>query len=196
MRRPDITLALWTRRLPSNVARFARLCLDLADLHIGFEAEAGHVGETLVEAMGDLSHHRDAPAWIADVRQLARLFAWATAARRLHVHVETLSHDACKLFHIDNVRCRLITTYAGPGTEWLPDSGVTRDGLGRGDNDLVCRPGARPRSLRAGWVGLFKGERLPVMQGRGIVHRSAPIRAAGRRRLVLKIGYAGEIICD
>lgn len=127
--------------------------------------------------------------------QLARLFAWATGARDVHVHVETLERDACRFFHVDSVRCRLITTYAGPGTQWLADDDVVREALGRGDNGPVRRPGARIRRLRAGWVGLFKGERLPALQGRGIVHRSAPIVGTGRRRFVVKIDYAGEIAC-
>jgi len=112
------------------------------------------------------------------------------------VHVEVLAHDSCRLFHVDNVRCRLITTYAGAGTQWLRDGDVDRTVLGRGANSGVLRSGARVQRMQSGWVGLFKGERLPEMEGRGIVHRSAPVRATGRRRLVVKIGHAGEIACN
>lgn len=192
-RRPDVTLALWRRTLAAPISRFARTILLPWDLRIGFEAEAGDVAEALTAAVGGLGDGQDAAAWIQDVRHLARLFAWATGARRLHIRLETLRHDACRFFHVDNVRCRLITTYVGPGTQWLHDADVVRGALERGDNEAVRRAGARIQSLRAGWIGLFKGERLPALRGRGIVHRSAPIRGTGRHRLVLKIDYAGEI---
>lgn len=196
IRRPEINLAIWMRKLDPEIARFARAGAALPDLHVVFEARATEVAPALAAAVGDAVPGRDCRAWIEDVRRLARLFAWATGARDLSIHVEALTHDACRLFHVDNVRGRLIVTYAGPGTQWLADTDTRREALGSGDNNAVRRPGTPIRRLHTGWVGLFKGERLPAMQGRGIVHRSAPIRATGRRRLVLKIGYAGEIAHD
>lgn len=70
-------------------------------------------------------------------------------------------------------------------TEWLADADVIRSALGRGDNDKARRRNTRIIRLRTGRVGLFKGERLPAMRGRGIVHRSAPVLHKARQRLVL-----------
>jgi len=197
IRRPEINLALWRRALTSPVARFARACLSSAHLHFGFEAASDAVAPKLSTALaGSGAPRRDAAAWMEDVVRLASLFAAATGARDLSVHVEVLAHDSCRLFHVDNVRCRLITTYAGAGTQWLRDGDVDRTVLGCGANSGVLRSGARVQRMQSGWVGLFKGERLPEMEGRGIVHRSAPVRATGRRRLVVKIGHAGEIACN
>lgn len=196
IRWPEVNLALWTRALPRSLVRFARACLA-TDLHVSFEAASDDVGLVLVEAIGSLpgADGRGARLWVEDVAQLAHRFAEATGAGELHVHAQVLAHDGCRLFHIDKIRCRLITTYAGPGTEWLADDDVIRSALGKGDNDRVRRREARINRLQTGWVGLFKGERLPAMRGRGIVHRSAPILHKMRRRLVLKIGHAGEVAC-
>lgn len=194
---PEVNLALWTRALSRPLVRFAQACLA-TDLHVSVEAVPGQVASALFEAIGRPpgGDEHGLRLWVEDVAQLAHRFADATgAASELHVHAEVLTHDACRLFHVDNVSCRLITTYAGPGTEWLADADVVRSALGRGDNDKVRRRSARVNRLRAGWVGLFKGERLPARRGRGIVHRSAPILHTARRRLVLKIGFAGEIAC-
>lgn len=195
IRRRDVNLAIWTRSLTRPAARFAHACLSLPELHVSVEAPVGDVAPALADSIATAPHSDGRVAWMEDVRALSGLFAWATGARDLSIHVERLDHDACRLFHVDNVRCRLITAYAGPGTEWLSDAEVNRGGLGGGGNDAVLRPGGRIRRLRTGWVGLFKGERLPAMQGRGIVHRSAPVLARGGRRLVVKIGHAGEIAC-
>jgi Protein of unknown function (DUF1826) len=197
IRRRAVNLAVWRRRLPRSVARFASACLSLSDLHVGFEATRAEIASVLADTIATprQASSGDRQTWIADVAALARLFASATDARGVSVHVELLDHDACRLFHVDNVRCRLITAYAGPGTDWLRDADVDREALGGGGNQAVLRPGARIEGLRTGWIGLFKGERLPAMRGRGIVHRSAPVLATGRRRLVVKIGHAGEIPC-
>jgi hypothetical protein len=194
IRRPGVNLAVWRRPLPRPIARFARACLSAGDLHVGFDVAANEVALALAETV-DIAGTwaQDRRAWIEDVGQLARRFADVTGARDVHVHAEILAHDSCRLFHVDNVRCRLITTYAGPGTQWLADADVIRPALG--DNDAAIRTGAPVQRLRTGWIGLFKGERQRGMEGRGIVHRSAPIRGTGQRRLVVKIDYAREIAC-
>lgn len=75
---------------------------------------------------------------------------------------------------------RLITTYAGAGTEWVDDRFARRDLLGhayRGDgdpNDAIVPDPARIQRLRAGDVGIFKGDAWPGREGRGCVHRSPP----------------------
>ena len=42
----------------------------------------------------------------------------------------------CPRFHADHLKCRLVTTYYGPATQWLPNSLVNRSKLGQGNNGL------------------------------------------------------------
>ena len=39
----------------------------------------------------------------------------------------------CPRFHTDYVKCRLVTTYVGPATQWLPHDLVNRSKLGHGN---------------------------------------------------------------
>ncbi len=195
IRNRAINLAVWRRRLPLAVRRFAQamascdegaLCGDLTP------AELPRALAAAVERLR-LADQPGAAAWRADVADLAVRFAALAGTRRIHCHLEVVTGPACRLFHVDMVDLRLITAYRGAGTQWLRDRDVRRDALGKGDNAAVLRAGAMPQRLAPGWVGVFKGERSPSMAGRGIVHRSPSADPRARRRLVLKIDVAGTI---
>ena len=99
----------------------------------------------------------------------------------------------CPKFHVDKVPCRLITTYTGVATEWLPHDRVNRRFLGPNSPSIV---GAQPgicesgdiEILETGAVALLKGESWEGNEGCGLVHRSPSI-AEGRKRLLLTIDF-------
>lgn len=56
-------------------------------------------------------------ALTADIESLIARFARATNSSEIEVRLEAICDDACRLFHTDRMRARLVTTYLGPGTE-------------------------------------------------------------------------------
>ena len=94
----------------------------------------------------------------ADAAGLARHFARATAARRLQIRLDVINGPACRRFHQDHVRARLLCSYRGPGTE-----------LGAADVDRDAGPAAL--SLATGWVAVLRGHRHPLGAG-PLLHRS------------------------
>ncbi len=92
----------------------------------------------------------------------------------------------CPAFHADFYNYRLITTYRGPGTEWMPDSNVNRAGFGSDDYaDRILNPD-EIRSIPTGHIALMKGERGSE-EVRGVVHRS-PVNPHGAPpRIVLRM---------
>jgi hypothetical protein len=121
----------------------------------------------------------------SDIAELARCFFDLTGALRIGVRLERVESDNCRLFHIDHVEARLVSTYFGKGTEWLKNEDVLRKGLGQGDNDLVMRSGSDIQAMLPGWVGVMKGERKNP--GAGLVHRSPPIQDSGLKRVLLRM---------
>ncbi|MGZ6288190.1 MAG: DUF1826 domain-containing protein [Bdellovibrionota bacterium] len=121
----------------------------------------------------------------ADIRDLAERFLGVTAATKIGVRLERVDTDNCRLFHIDHVGVRLLTTYYGKGTEWLRNEDVMRAGLGQGSDELVRREGAPIQRLDPGWIALLKGEK--GNSGRGLVHRSPPVEGSGCKRLLLRM---------
>lgn len=90
---------------------------------------------------------------------------------RVEVRLDLADVQACPKFHSDNVLVRLVTTYSGPGTEYIE----------------TCRPDVVHRAAPGSLVFL-KGHRHPTHRDT-ILHRS-PAIARGRRRLSVAIDRA------
>lgn len=115
---------------------------------------------------------------------MAFLFDTDTVGLRLHL----MNAPMCPRFHCDHLPVRLVTTYLGPGSEWLPESAVNRAGLGapNADKPAIVRDDSAIRRLEAGDVALLKGSGWIGNETRGQVHRS-PAGENGQPRLLLTI---------
>jgi hypothetical protein len=109
LRRPDeIDLA--------EVVQFEQF--DFASLLPGCEENPGYV------------------IWWQDVARLTSAFCDLFEIERVGLRLRTLDKPMCPRFHVDHVPCRLVCTYGGIGTEWLPDACVARSKLGPGAKGL------------------------------------------------------------
>jgi hypothetical protein len=117
----------------------------------------------------------DLPSDLAsDVVALAHRFAEVMAVDAVRVRIERVDTNACKKVHADYTDVRLITTYAGPGTD------VSPHGSDEGGADCCLE------RVPTGWIGLFKG----ATYGSGHApcrHRSPPIAGTGEKRFLLVI---------
>nr|BFD38650.1 DUF1826 domain-containing protein [Pseudomonas sp. FFPRI_1] len=187
----EVNLSLWQRRLPAHIADFGELllslneplaeslCLELAD------EEAVPNLQGLASGFSDLEGY---DGFIADVSWLVSAFACLLGARRVGLRLRVLDKAMCPRFHVDHVPVRLITTYAGIGSQWLREGVMDRQQLGQA--------GAEPRDpaliqqMGSGAVALFKGEKWHGNEGFGLIHRS-PQPAPGERRLILTLDWLG-----
>lgn len=129
----------------------------------------------------------------ADIEEVARVYAALMNAPVVLATLARVSHDMCRRFHVDAVGIRALCTYAGPGTQWVPEHAALRGGLGLQGKNLrdtnlavVPNPG-EVQSLEVGWVALLKGSAWPGNEHFGAIHRSPPVSATGERRLLLKL---------
>lgn len=178
IRRPEVALVSWPRHLPDGLA----VWLDgitpdaLPDLRLLVApAELAKALPPLLERQGlRPSPHR--AALVADIGRLAIFFAALTGEPVVDVRLERVRDNACSKFHRDCVRARLLTTYRGPGTQWVRPE--------HGEAALRASPFTGPiEQLPAHAVAIFKGSCADA--GRGIVHRSPPIAGTGIDRLLL-----------
>jgi hypothetical protein len=188
---PGVNTAVWRRPLaPVLAAGLAPLLKGVGVAFDGAVSAARPEVDRLVAAM-PASPARAALA--EDLRDLLERFSAVCGAARPHAHLEVVGDDGCRRFHVDYVGLRLLTTYAGPGTEWLSEDAIDRAALAPSDappdrvNAAVVRDPTLVRRARPGDVLLFKGEGWPGNEGRGAVHRSPPVAATGARRLVFKL---------
>ncbi len=191
--RRGINVCVLRRRLP------AETCAWLADLDLSGEHEASAqlradgAGEGAKGLFRELGSAGGAALIAGDIAGLARRFARLTGEPEVVASLAIVRTDKCRKFHADYKPLRLLCTYLGPGTEWVDDADVDRAHLAQ-EVDTVELANARivPWSSRiqrahAGEVVILKGDLHPGNHGRGAVHRSPPIQAAGDRRLVLTL---------
>ncbi len=127
-----------------------------------------------------------------DIADLVDMFCCLFDLGKVGLRLTVLDKAMCPKFHVDQVPCRLVTTYRGAATEWLPHNVVNRTKLGHGSQG---KPDEQSglfsdlddiRQLAFGDVALLKGECWEGNEGAGLVHRS-PSLSAGERRLLLTL---------
>ncbi|WP_408685659.1 DUF1826 domain-containing protein [Vibrio sp. TBV020] len=131
---------------------------------------------------------------LLDIAQLVDMFCCLFDLDSAGVRLATLSGAMCPRFHVDHVPCRLVTTYQGIATQWLPNSVVDRSKLGRGSNGLpdsssgLYKQYSDIEQLTSGDVALLKGTRWEGNEENGLVHRS-PDGIADQPRLLLTMDF-------
>ncbi|VEE18118.1 DUF1826 domain-containing protein [Ectopseudomonas mendocina] len=185
----DVNLAVWQRRLPAQIADFAETLLAQGEpLAQSMTLELAQA-DNEPNLAGLVAQYADLPgqaAFLADVAWLVRAYACLLDARLIGLRLRALDKAMCPRFHVDHVPLRLITSYAGVGSEWLEEGAMPRSKLGQ--------PGAEPQDealiqrLDSGHVALAKGEKWQGNEGRGLIHRS-PQPLAGERRLLLTLDW-------
>ena len=85
----------------------------------------------------------------------------------------------CPGWHVDHVSLRLVTTYRGPGTQWLTDQSIDRASLGS-----ESAQSADFISASTGDVVLLKGSHWQGNELLGAIHRSPEVPAEFGTRTV------------
>lgn len=187
--REEINLAVWQRQLPTQIRDFASALLaEGAPLGHSIVLELANPESTpnlsgLVDGYSDLPGQA---AFVQDVSWLVSAFACLFDAKRIGLRLRILDKAMCPRFHVDHVPVRLITSYAGLGSEWLGEGVMARRRLG----EPVAEPSDATLIQRAtsGHVLLAKGEKWIGNEGGGLIHRS-PQPPVGERRLLLTMDW-------
>ncbi|QKS86006.1 DUF1826 domain-containing protein [Pseudomonas bijieensis] len=182
-------LAVWQRQLPAHISDFAAMVLamdqPLAESRVLDlpEEDTPPALQGLAAGFSDLQGYE---GFIADVTWLVSAFACLLGAQRVGLRLRTLDKAMCPRFHVDHVPVRLLTTYAGVGSQWLKEGAM--------DRRRLAQPEAEPvdpqviQQFCCGDVGLLKGEKWHGNEGLGLIHRS-PEPAPGECRLILTLDW-------
>lgn len=175
---PGVAAAVWRRALPAPLdawlaalppARLPRFRAGLAVADVGRAVDAAC-------GIAGLAAGPGRAALVADLAGLAACFGRILAVERVEARLEPIATDACRRFHVDRVRARLLCTLRGPGTEFArPDAGGAPGPL---------------RRLAAGEVAVVRGTLWPGEETR-LLHRSPPVQGTGEIRLLFVLDAAG-----
>ncbi|TYK65751.1 DUF1826 domain-containing protein [Colwellia echini] len=193
--REDTNIAVWQRDITTELT----LAVD-EFLHTNqtktttFMATPENTYDLLCEKFGDSTAVKTLSK---DVAVLVDMFCCLFELKEAGLRLTILEHAMCPRFHFDRIPCRLITTYRGVGTQWLPHDVVDRSKLGAGNQGKSDEESGLfnnlddIKQLSQGDVALLKGEGWNEHEGAGLVHRS-PAIAAGERRLIVTLDFVGD----
>ena len=188
IREPRVSVAIWERQLPPVAER--KLASWGARAPLAFDALLDSASYDIGRVVRDVDE--ELRAWLLDdMAHLVEHFLSFAEVSRFRLHFGAVPDDQCRKFHVDYFRLRMVTTYAGPGTEWLPETAVNRSALEpspelahEANRRIVKTPDA-VRQAGAGDVVLLKGAYFGSGSARAAVHRSPPIERQGATRVVL-----------
>ena len=171
----NVNLYCWERTLAPAVHEYVSniLSSDAKPIQLSLsKADMSHQLEN-VKINWDQHSTSNSQAFWEDITGLVSDFLDFSDTQRGTMHLKIIDNNACAKFHTDGYPLRLLTTYIGQGTEWLPEDSVNRSSLGT-SNDQIVKNTTKIQRMKQGDVGILKGE-LPgnkKKKFRGIVHRS------------------------
>jgi hypothetical protein len=194
----DINIVIWQRKLSDQLVRAANEILKThAKLEVAEVVTATNVHPKLWKALGD----SDAVKVLSDdITLLVDMFCCVFDLKKAGLRLTALDRAMCPRFHFDRIPCRLVTTFHGVATEWLPHQLVDRSKLGAGNQGKSDEQSGLfqslddIRQLNQGDVALLKGEFWQDNEGAGLVHRS-PVQGPGlinKRRLLLTLDFIND----
>ena len=103
--------------------------------------------------------------WISDMAQISEMFCDINESDTIGFCLT--SQRGCARYHVDNVPMRLLVTYAGQGTEWIPDTAADRRAFERGaPNEEIVKDPSNRQFISPWDISLFRGG------PRGLLHRT------------------------
>ena len=182
----EINIAIWQRQKQFSVKEFLALNPTFQKEMILTPQDAfSRVSESFNNNMIEVSE---------DIAELVDMFCYLFELKQAGMRLKVLDKAMCPKFHVDKVPCRLVTTYQGMATQWLPHELVDQTKLGWGCNGLPDNESGLYQSeidiqqLNCGDVALIKGTLWEGNENAGLVHRS-PELMTNEKRLILTLDF-------
>ena len=170
-----VSLCLWERAPKPDVAAFLAEIVTLKiPLALDFIMEPGasaKVAPSVREQFGANLSEPAVDSLLSDVDRLIARFRAASGAPAIRVRLTRIVDAACAVFHTDTLSLRLLCTYHGDGTQWIPNEHANRKQLGlRGRSIGKANRAIAPDPSRI--------RTMPAWQ----FSRAAPFPATGKAR--------------
>lgn len=187
-----INIAEWERASPIPAAQ-----LNPVRAALNGEVRATGCVTAIVEHLRDALLERGLAAneLVDDVARLLADFAHIALVKDLRLSLSTVNTNMCRRFHTDVNDLRLLCTYVGPGTLWLPNDAVNDNAIrGHDHHAPIERSPEDVQQVGTGHVVILKGALYPGDPVSACVHRSPTIEETGQQRLLLRIDTNGPML--
>lgn len=180
-------IAIWKRQISSSIQQAAAALIeDNPTFRTAVMVTPDNALENFNKSLSKIS----CPSLSEDIAELVGMFCLLFDTERAGVRLSVLDNAMCPKFHVDRIPCRLLTTYQGVATQWLPQDSVDRSKLGHGskgkddhESGLFENP-LDIQQLNQGDVAILKGDLWDGSEGVGVVHRSPQVENDEHRLLL------------
>tara|TARA_Y100000992_G_scaffold41854_1_gene23666 strand:- start:299 stop:955 length:657 start_codon:yes stop_codon:yes gene_type:complete len=119
--------------------------------------------------------------WVSDMSEICQIFCDTLNSKSVSFCLGT--ERGCSRYHIDNVPMRLLVTYMGQGTEWLPNEIANRAAFEEGlPNEKIVKDSSKIKSIKTFNVAIFRGGAT------GLLHRT-PDSALKNPSILLRLDH-------
>lgn len=187
--RSDVNIAIWQRTFDEDLTMAIS---EFIALNPNFSKSMSLSPDNAYEKLEFATDETASKALLENMVELVDMFCCLFDLEEVGLRLAVLNKAMCPRFHFDQVPCRLVTTYHGVATQWLPNYAVDRSKLGRGANgqpDSASGLYAHESDIQqmvSGDVALLKGE--SGNENAGLVHRS-PVTSSDETRLLLTLDF-------
>lgn len=182
---PECNLAVWQRYLHADISSYVdalKTSERLVNLKCLVDTDETMLEETQTQLKRALPDLPGRDELIRNVCELVDMYHCLFEPKQIGMRLATLKKAMCPKFHVDYIPARMVTSYSGEGTHWLPEP----------SDESPRIPKEEPQQynqLTTGDVALLKGDGWFENEGFGIVHRSPPV-AEGDSRMFLSLDFA------
>jgi hypothetical protein len=191
--RDDVNISVWTRDLSNDANACVKSLLE-SQRHYekAFFTQSEEINTQLLKAAPELEH---LTALRQDIAELTDMFCFLFDLKQAGVRLTLIEKAMCPRFHVDKVPNRLVCTYHGIATQWLPCDKADYSKLGPASKGVSDEQSGIYSSLTdiceltPGDVALLKGALWAGNENTGLVHRSPEV-PDGQKRLLLTIDFS------
>ena len=127
--------------------------------------------------------------WVSqDMTRNIRNFMKFSKAKEVMVKVEPVNTDKCRYYHADYNNLRMLCTYVGEGTHWVPVEKITPEKIIKINKGEITLSRDEFNIVPTLDIALLKGDIWNESQIGGAIHRSPSLKQ-GRRRVLLKVDF-------
>ncbi len=187
----DVNIVTWQRDLSESLQQTVK---ELLETKPAFQANLTVTPESVFDDMQKAFGDSEQTELSQNIAELVEMFCSLFELTHAGLRLTALDKAMCPKFHVDRVPGRLVTTYQGVATEWLPHEIVDRTKLGVGSKGLpdnesgIYQQYDNIQQLNCGDVAILKGENWHDNDDAGLVHRS-PALIVDKHRLLLTLDF-------
>ena len=182
----DSKLIIYERNAPQGSVSFFKNLIKI-DFSVNAEISKFDTKNNIKSALSDVFSFEIKSSifyetWINDITHLCKIFSDIQNTNSISMWLG--SKRGCKRYHIDNVPQRLLVTYSGEGTEWLPDDAGDKIAYLNGEpNEKILKNSKKKQFVNEWDIAIFKGG------SEGLLHRT-PDSALNKHSILLRLDHA------